>query len=54
MTPEEVAAFRDHSLADAAVALRADEAAKVVGRVVPGLETWAPRLRAYAASSAAI
>lgn len=49
MTPDEVAAFRAHPLAGAAIAVRrAGEAAKVVGREVPGLPTWAPRLRAYA------
>lgn len=51
MTADEVAAFRAHPRAEAAVALRrADEAAKVVGRKVPGLEAWAPRLRAYVSS----
>lgn len=36
--------------ADAIALRRADEAAKVVGKRVPGLEVWAPRLRSYAAA----
>jgi predicted HD phosphohydrolase len=48
MTPDEVAVFRADPLAEAAVTLRrADEAAKVVGRDVPGLEFWAPLMRSY-------
>jgi predicted HD phosphohydrolase len=46
MTPAEVEEFRQLPFAADAVALRrADEAAKVVGLEVPGLETWAARLR---------
>jgi predicted HD phosphohydrolase len=49
MTPEEVAVFVARPDADAAIALRrADEAAKVIGRTVPGLATWIPRIRDYA------
>jgi predicted HD phosphohydrolase len=51
MTLLEAEAFRRRPPAGGAIALRrADEAAKVVGRSVPGLETWAPRMRAYASS----
>jgi predicted HD phosphohydrolase len=50
MTTEEVAAFARQDHAQAAATLRrADEAAKVVGRVVPDLAHWAPVLRAVAA-----
>jgi predicted HD phosphohydrolase len=43
MDPAEVVAFeQDPDWADAATLRRADEAAKVVGRVVPGLDRWAP------------
>lgn len=53
MTDDEAAAFRAHPLAEAAIALRrADEEAKVVGREVPGLDTWAPRLRRWSAAPA--
>lgn len=50
MNPGERHRFR--ALPDAADAItlrRADEAAKVVGRVVPSLDAWVPRLRGYAA-----
>ena len=50
MTPEEVADFEaDPDARDAANLRRADEAAKVIGRVVPNLETWIPALEAVAA-----
>jgi predicted HD phosphohydrolase len=43
MTPEEVEDFEALPELDAAVALRrADEAAKVPGRQVPGLAHWRP------------
>lgn len=49
MTPAEVRAFeRLPEAADAVALRRADEDAKVVGLPVPGLETWAGPLRAYA------
>ncbi|GAB3842118.1 HD domain-containing protein [Dactylosporangium cerinum] len=49
MTGPEAERFAERPEAVAAIALRrADESAKEVGRVVPGLETWAPRLREYA------
>lgn len=50
MTADEVAWFtaqRHH--ADALVLRRADEAAKVPGRQVPGLDQWAPRIEALVA-----
>jgi predicted HD phosphohydrolase len=50
MTPDEVADFtaqRHHR--DAIVLRRADEAAKVPGRQVPGLDEWAPRIEALVA-----
>jgi predicted HD phosphohydrolase len=43
MSPEEAAAFEsDPVCADAIVLRRADESAKVPGRVVPSLDTWIP------------
>ena len=50
MTPDEVADFtaRRHHL-DAIVLRRADEAAKVPGQRVPGLDEWAPRIEALVA-----
>jgi predicted HD phosphohydrolase len=49
MTAPEAERFAERPEAAAAIALRrADEAAKEVGRMVPGLDTWAPRLREYA------
>lgn len=53
MTPDEVAAFeaRPH-WREGLLLRRADEAAKTVGRDVPGLETWLPILRAQAAAQA--
>jgi predicted HD phosphohydrolase len=46
MTPAEVAAFEAEPYARDAVRLRrADEAAKVVGRPVAGLEAWLPAIR---------
>ncbi len=51
MTPDEVAAFEaDPHGGDAAALRRADEAAKVIGRDVPGLDTWVPVLRAVASN----
>jgi predicted HD phosphohydrolase len=48
MSSQEAELFAARPEAAAAIALRrADEAAKEVGRVVPGLETWAPRVREY-------
>lgn len=50
MTDQEVAAFRAQADAEPAIALRrADEAAKVPGRVVPGLDHWRPVLEHVAA-----
>jgi predicted HD phosphohydrolase len=50
MDDAEVAAFAaDPDGPDAARLRRADEAAKAVGREVPGLDHWAPVLRAVAA-----
>jgi predicted HD phosphohydrolase len=47
MSPEEVAAFEGEPLyADALALRRADEAGKVQGLAVPGLDTWLARLRA--------
>ena len=44
-----IEAFRRHPQADSAVALRrADEAAKVWGRQVPGLDRWVPVLESVA------
>lgn len=51
MTPEEVAGFDAVPHArDAVLLRRADDAAKVPGRVVPGLEAWTRALRAVAAT----
>jgi predicted HD phosphohydrolase len=48
MTAAEAERFAARPEGAAAVALRrADEAAKEVGRSVPGLDTWAPRVRGY-------
>ena len=48
MSEPEIVRFEALPEAAAAIALRrADEAAKVVGAVVPGLETWIPRMRDY-------
>ena len=53
MTPDEVVQFSaDPHAADAASLRRADEAAKVTGRVVPGLDAWMPALAAVAAAQA--
>ncbi len=50
MSPDEVAAFEAEDHWRDGLKLRvADEAAKVAGRSVPGLETWLPTLRALAA-----
>lgn len=50
MGTAEVAAFRGLQDAEAAVRLRrADEAAKVPGREVPGLASWYPLLTTVAA-----
>jgi predicted HD phosphohydrolase len=50
MTPEEADAFAaDPHGPDAARLRRADEAAKVIGRTVPGLDHWIPVLQAVAA-----
>jgi predicted HD phosphohydrolase len=49
MSADEVDAFRARPDAEALVALRrADEAAKVEGAVVPGLDAWVPVLRTLA------
>ncbi len=49
LTSEEVAEFESGPFAvDAVVLRRADDAAKVPGRVVPGLEDWLPVLRRVA------
>jgi predicted HD phosphohydrolase len=49
LTSEEVAEFESGPFAvDAVVLRRADDAAKVPGRVVPGLEEWLPVLRRVA------
>lgn len=51
MTPEEVAEFEAHPFARDAIVLRkADDAAKVPGRVVPGLDHWRKRLRQVASA----
>jgi predicted HD phosphohydrolase len=51
MSAAEVAAFeRSPHAADAVVLRRADEDAKVVDLVVPGLDTWVMRLREHAAA----
>ena len=51
MTAEEVAAFDRNPLRDDAILLRfADEAGKVDGRDVPGLDHWLPILRRVAAA----
>lgn len=51
MTADEIAAFEALPDGDAAVALRrADEAAKIPGRVVPGLDQWRPVLEQVAAT----
>lgn len=53
MEPDEVKAFEAGPYARDAVLLRkADEAAKVAGRTVPGLETWVEPLRRIAAAHA--
>lgn len=52
MTPAEAAAFAAAPHArDAVMLRRADEAAKVPGRAVPGLDAWRPILRRVAASA---
>ena len=49
MSPQESAEYElDVCAQDAATLRRADEAAKVIGRTVPGIETWIPVLRAVA------
>jgi len=49
MSREEAAAYElDPCAQNAATLRRADEAAKVIGRVVPGIETWIPALRRVA------
>jgi predicted HD phosphohydrolase len=54
MSDGEAAEFaRDRHAADAARLRRADEAAKVVGRAVPGLERWVPVVERVAAHAAA-
>jgi predicted HD phosphohydrolase len=51
MTPAEQREFAALPDAGDAITLRrADEAAKQVGKVVPGLDAWVPRLRAHAAA----
>ncbi len=50
MTDDEIAEFEARPDVDAAIALRrADEAAKIPGRVVPGLDHWRPVLEHLAA-----
>lgn len=52
MSEDEVAAFRREPLLDAVVELRrADDAAKVPGRVVPDLDHWRPVVERVAANS---
>ncbi|MEO6467786.1 MAG: HD domain-containing protein [Acidimicrobiia bacterium] len=51
MSSEEVTVFEANPHgADAANLRRADEAAKVIGRVVPDLDAWIPAIEAVAAS----
>jgi predicted HD phosphohydrolase len=51
LTPSELEVFRGSThFVDAVELRRADEAAKVPGRRVPGLARWEPHLRAYIAS----
>lgn len=51
LSPDEAAAFEvERHSADAILLRRADEAAKVPGAVVPGLDAWLPVLAAVAAS----
>ena len=51
MTPEEARAFeREPHRDDAIVLRRADEAAKIPGRVVAPIEDWIPRIDAVAAT----
>jgi predicted HD phosphohydrolase len=53
MTPDEAERFAvDPHGPDAATLRRADEAAKVIGREVPGLDHWAPVVRAVAEAHA--
>lgn len=48
MTPDEVAAFEAEPRYQEAIVLRrADEAAKIPGRQVPGLDTWRPIISAF-------
>jgi predicted HD phosphohydrolase len=48
MSPEEIAEFESETFSADAVALRrADEAGKVPGLTVPGLDTWIAPLRAH-------
>ncbi len=54
MAPNEVEDFEaDPHSRDAATLRRADEAAKVIGRAVPGLDHWAPMVARVAAAHAA-
>lgn len=49
MSPDEVRRFAADPEAENAILLRkADDAAKIPGRVVPGLETWTAALRSAA------
>jgi predicted HD phosphohydrolase len=51
MNADEIADFESHPDADSMVLLRiADDRAKTVGTVVPGLETWVDALRVVAAA----
>jgi predicted HD phosphohydrolase len=51
MTPAEIAAFEERAhWEDALVLRRADEAAKVPGRAVPGLKAWIPVLERVVAA----
>jgi predicted HD phosphohydrolase len=48
MSPEEISEFESEDLSANAVTLRrADEAGKVPGLTVPGLDTWLDLLRAH-------
>lgn len=53
MSAEEIAAFESNpNAADAILLRKADEAAKIPGRVVPDLDHWKPALRRIAANQA--
>lgn len=53
MSPDEVAAFESEPRHQEAIVLRrADEAAKVPGRAVPGLDTWRPVVESFVTTRA--